>query len=52
MSAILAVGVDIGSQKTMMSKDDADIVRTDTGMLKCCTSFSFGSLKSNDLPSN
>jgi hypothetical protein len=37
MSAILAVGVDIGSQKTMMSKDDADIVRTDTGMLKSAT---------------
>lgn len=32
MSAAVSVGIDIGSQKTMLAKDDADIIRTDTGM--------------------
>lgn len=31
MSSAVAVGIDVGSQKTMMAKDDADIIRTDTG---------------------
>jgi hypothetical protein len=31
MSAVVSVGIDMGSQKTMMAKDDADIIRTDTG---------------------
>jgi hypothetical protein len=31
MSSTVCVGIDIGSQKTMMAKDDADIIRTDTG---------------------
>lgn len=33
MTTNVSVGIDIGSQKTMISKDDADIIRTDTGKL-------------------
>ncbi len=39
MSATVAVGIDVGSQKTMMAKNDADIVRTDTGRMLYYTSY-------------
>lgn len=34
MSTVVSVGIDVGAQKTMIAKDDADIIRTDTGT-KC-----------------
>ena len=33
MSAMISVGIDVGSQKAMIVKEDADIIRTDTGMM-------------------
>lgn len=34
-----AVGIDFGSQKTMVVADDGEIVRTDTGKTLLCISF-------------
>eukprot|EP01032_Pedospumella_encystans_P019121 gene19121-21750_t len=41
MSTTVAVGIDVGSQKTMMAKNDADIVRTDTGSTGRATLLAF-----------
>jgi hypothetical protein len=39
-----SIGIDLGSQKTMIVKDDADIVLTDTGKF-IDAQFDFKSLK-------
>jgi activator of 2-hydroxyglutaryl-CoA dehydratase len=36
---ITAVGLDLGSQKTMVVMEDGEIVRTDTGIDKCFRKF-------------